>query len=75
MKFKIDQFYYDDNYKVLKFKGYKDNMLLFERYEKSFIAYGKGSGWASTGQMVNIRADFQLKRFKVGKVKQIPPPQ
>jgi hypothetical protein len=75
MTFAIDSFYHDSNYGVIKFKGYKDGLLLFDRFEKSFVSFGVASGWLLTGQRVNIREDFQLKRYKVGKVRPIPPPQ
>lgn len=74
MKFNIDSFYHDSNYGVVKFKGYLDGKLLFERYEKSFLANGPGSGWQPTGQRVNIDPSFMEKRAAIHRITPIPPP-
>lgn len=75
MKFKIDQFYLDSNYGVIKFLGILDGNLLFDRYEKSFVKSGPLSGWSKVGGRVNIEPDFQQKRANAHKVRPIPPPQ
>jgi hypothetical protein len=71
MTFKIDQFYTDPTYGVVRFKGYKDGNLLFDRWEKSFVTSGRYSGWKEVGQRVNIDPRFQASR----KIKSIPPPE
>ncbi len=76
MRFKLDQFYRDDSYGVIKFKGYADSgKLLFEQYEKGFVKSGRYSGWLKTSNVINIDQDFQSRRFKAGRIKEIPPPQ
>lgn len=71
MKFQIDHFYLDPNYGVVRFVGYKDGNLLFDRWEKSFVRTGKFSGWKEVGQRVNIDPVFQATR----KIKPILPPE
>lgn len=76
MKLSIDSFYYDNNYGVIKFKGRSDKgMLLFDRYEKSFITEGVGAGWHPLGQRINIDKGFMLKRIRNKLIKPILPPQ
>lgn len=76
MTFEIERFYYDDNYGYVKFRGYSDQgMLLFDRYEKSFVLDGAHSGWLPSGQRVNIDKEFQLKRLRAGKIRPSYPPQ
>jgi hypothetical protein len=75
MKLRIDQFYRDDNYGVMKFVGYSpDEKLMFERYEKSQFTKGAYSGWLPMGQRVNLDPEFQQRRFKLGRTKPILPP-
>ncbi len=75
MKFVIDNFYLDDNYGVVKYKGSKDGNLLFDKFDKSFVTDGPYSGWLPSGQRVNIKEEFMVRRAAKGKVRQIPPPQ
>ncbi len=76
MSYKIDQFYQDENYGVMKFVGYSPlGNLIFDRYEKSFIVEGPGSGWMPMGQRVNLEPGFQQMRHNAGRTREIPPPQ
>jgi hypothetical protein len=75
MRFRIDSFYHDKVYGVLKYKGMKDGNLIFEQYEKSQFTKGKYSGWLTTGQRVNINPEFQKDRLKRGSIRQILPPE
>ena len=69
MTFKIDQFYWDSNYGVMKHKGVKDGNLIFDRYTKSY------DGWVEMGQRVNLDSEFQAKRNQAGRTRPILPPQ
>ena len=73
--FKIDQFYHDSVYGVVKFVGYKEGNLLFDRFEKSFETGGPRAGWHPIGQRVNIDPKFQDSRLQKGNVRPILPPQ
>ncbi len=75
MKLKIDSFYHDSNYGVLKYRGIKDGKLLFEMFEKSFETSGPRAGWLHTGQRVNLDPSFHEKRIKAGRFRPILPPQ
>ncbi len=76
MRFKIDQFYRDDSYGVIRFKGYaNDGKLLFDQFEKGFVRSGRYSGWLKTSNVIIIDQEFQSRRFNAGKIKEIPPPQ
>lgn len=75
MKLRIDQFYHDQVYGVMKFVGYNEGKLLFERYEKSQFTKGPYSGWLPMGQRVNLDPDFQTKRFNAGRTRPILPPE
>lgn len=76
MTFKIDQFYRDDSYGVVKFRGYSPTgKLLFDQFEKSFVRSGPLSGWKKTSNVVNIDPEFQSRRFGLGRLIEIPPPQ
>jgi hypothetical protein len=69
MKLLIDQFFHDSNYGVMKFMGYKEGNLIFDRYEKTY-----GDKWLPLGQRVNLEPGFQAKRFEAGRTRPIPPP-
>jgi hypothetical protein len=69
---KIDQFYLDSNYGVMKFVGYSpEGNLMFERFVKSY----EDMGWLPMGQRVNLDPQFQTFRFKQNQTRPIPPPQ
>jgi hypothetical protein len=72
---KIDQFYNDSVFGIIKFIGYKGGNLIFDKYEKSFVERGAFSGWLPAGQRVNLEPEFQRRRFRAGNTKPIPPPQ
>lgn len=75
MRFSIDSFYHDATYGVVKFVGYKEGNLLFDRYEKSFERSGHNSGWKTIGQRVNIDPKFQDFRLKRKRIRPILPPE
>jgi hypothetical protein len=76
MRPKIDQFYLDENYGVMRFVGWNaDGQLMFERYEKSQFTKGAYSGWLPLGMRVNLDARFQAHRFKNKRTRPIPTPE
>lgn len=75
MRLKIDNFYHDKTYGVLKYKGMKDGNLIFEQYEKSQFTRGKYSGWLTTGQRVNINPEFHKFRSSRNQIRPILPPE
>lgn len=72
MRLAIGQFYLDASYGVMKFLGYSEReMLLFNQYERELGT----NRWCPKGTRVNIDKSFFQKRAKIGRTKQIPPPQ
>ena len=75
MRPRIDQFFHDSVYGVVKFAGYKEGKLIFHPFERSHFTNGPYSGWLPTGQRVNLDPEFQAKRFKEGRTRPILPPE
>ena len=69
MKLAIDSFYFDKVYGTLKFKGYRDGKLIFDKYERSY------DRWLEMGQRVNLDPEFQSKRANAGRTRPILPPE
>lgn len=71
LELKIDTFYSDKHYGVMKFKGYKAGNLLFDQYERAMFT----NSWEPKGQSVNIDPWFFWKRVGLGRrMRPILPP-
>jgi glycine/D-amino acid oxidase-like deaminating enzyme len=76
MEPKINQFYLDKTYGIVRFVGYEpDGVLMFDKYEQSFERRGKRSGWLEAGQRVKMEPDYSRRRIQGGYLRPIPPPQ